>query len=142
MFFQAAESFLFRDAGIRYTVVVVVQQFLLLFGGEVAVAGHTVIVAVGHQVHDVFLQVVCTAANEGDFILTDHFCQGEAQFCGGHGTGHGQEHFATLVQEIFIGLCSVYQGCGIEMTVVMGNELRDRSLFHFFNTFPQGEASL
>ncbi len=138
--FQTAERFLFRDAGVRYTVVVVVQQFLLLFGSKVTVTGNTIIVAVGHQVHDVFLQVVCTAANEGDFVLTNHLCQGEAQFCGGHGAGHGQEHFSSFVQEIFIGLCSIYQGCGIEMTVVMGNELRDRSLFHFFNVISAGRS--
>ena len=67
---------------------------------------------------------------------------GQADFCGGHGAGHGQEHFTTLVQEVFVGFCSIYQGCGIEVTVVMGNELRDRSLFHFVKKRPRGEASL
>ena len=129
--FQTAESFFLGDAGVGYTVVVVVDEFLLLLRSEVTVAGHTIIVVVGHQVHDVFLQVIGAAADEGNLVLADHLGQGEAEFCGTHGAGHGQEHLATLVQKVFIGFCSVYQRCGIEVTVVVGNELRDRSLFHF-----------
>ncbi len=109
--FQTAESFFFGDAGVGDAVVVVVKEFLLLLGGEVAIAGYTVIVAVGNQVHDVFFKVVCRAADEGDLVLADHFCKGEAEFCSTHGTGHGEEHLATLCEEVFISLCSIYEGC-------------------------------
>ena len=123
VFLDTAESLFFRDAGIRDTAVVVVQKVLFFLGSEVPVAGDAIVVAVGHQVEDVFLQVVGAAADEGDLVPADHLGQGDTEFCGGHGSGHGEEHLAALVKELFIGLGGVYEGSGIEMTVVVGDEL-------------------
>jgi len=129
--FQTAESLFFRDAGICDAVVVVVEEFLLLLGGEVTVTGYAIIVAVGYQVHDILFEVVCRAADEGNLVLADHFCKGETEFCSTHGTCHGEEHLAAFCKEVFISLCSINEGCRVEMTIMMSNELRDRTLFHF-----------
>ncbi len=121
--FKTAESLFFGDTGICNAVVVVVKEFLLLKGSEVTVTGNPVVVAVGHKVHNVFLKVVCAAAHKRNLVLADHFRKGDAEFCGGHCTCHGKEHFATLGKKIFIGLCCVYQRSSVEMTVIVGNEL-------------------
>ena len=58
MMFQSPECLLLGDAGVRDTVHVVLQQLVLLLGSQVAVVGHSLVVGVGHEVHDVLLEVV------------------------------------------------------------------------------------
>ena len=55
---QSSESFLLRYAGVGYTVHVVFEELVFLLGSEVTVVGHSFVVGVGNEIHDVLLEVV------------------------------------------------------------------------------------
>ena len=120
---QAAERLLFGDARVGHAVVMVVKESLLFLGRKVTVARHPVIVRMGDEVHDVLLQVVRGAADEGNLVLTDHFRKGKPELGGRHRAGHGEEHLASLCQKVFIRFGSIHEGRGIEVAVVVRNEL-------------------
>ena len=56
---ETAESLFLRDSCVSNTIVVVVQEFLLLLCGKVSVARHSVIVGVCYEIHDILFEVVC-----------------------------------------------------------------------------------
>ena len=56
---ETAESLLLRDTCICNTVIMIVEEFLLLLCCEVSVTRYSVIVRVCYEVHDILLQVVC-----------------------------------------------------------------------------------
>lgn len=56
---ETAESLFLRDTCVGNTIVVVVQEFLLLLCGKVSVARHSVIVGVCYEIHDILFEVVC-----------------------------------------------------------------------------------
>ena len=121
--FETAECLFFRDTCIGHPVHVVVQKFFLLLRGEITVVRNPVVVVVSHQVHDILFKVVCRARNDVNLVLTDHFRQGKSEFCRTHGACHGQHHLSTLVDVFVVSLCSIYESCGVEMTIMVCNEL-------------------
>ena len=122
MVLYPSECFLFRNTGVGYPVQSLLQQFPFLLRSEVAVVGNTLVVAVGHKVHDVLLQVGSCTGNDINLALPDHFCQGNTQFCSAHRTRQGYHHFTSFEQVLFVAFGSINKGSCIEMTVVVLNE--------------------
>ena len=132
MLLQAAERFLFRDAGIRHAVHVVFEQFPFVLRRQVAVVRHAFVVRVGDEVHDVFFEVGAGAGDDLHFVLADHFGQRDAEFGGTHRTAEGDHHFTPCLHVGFVSFGGVDQRSRVEVAVVVRNELRNRALFHFF----------
>jgi len=118
-----AEGFFFGDAGVGDTVEAFFEEFVFLFGGEIAVVGHTAVVGVGHQVHDVFFEVCACAGDNLHFVVADHFGQRDPQFGGAHGPCDGDKHFAAFEEVGFVALCGINEGGRVEMTVMVADEL-------------------
>ena len=57
-----------------------------------------------------------------DLVLADHFGEGDAEFGGAHGAGHGQKHFAALIEVAAIGFGRVHDDGGVEVTEVVLDE--------------------
>ena len=95
---------------------------MFLLGSEVTVVGHSLVVGVGNEIHDVLLEVVGGAGYDGEFALTYHLCQRDTEFGGTHGSRHSQHHLSASVHKVVIGLCSVHEGGRVEMAVVMSDE--------------------
>jgi hypothetical protein len=87
--------------------------------------------AVGHQVHHVFFQVGTGTADDIDFTLADHFGQGDAQFRRTHRAGQGHHHFAPFQKMRFIPFSRIYQRSCVKMSVMMFDELGNRTFVHF-----------
>src|SRR5690606_17348063 len=73
MLLQAAESLLFWDARIGDPVIMVFQQVPFVLRTKVAVVGYPFIMRMGDEVHDVLFEVGTGTADDGYFILADHF---------------------------------------------------------------------
>jgi hypothetical protein len=91
--------------------------------------------AVGYQVHYILFKVGAGAANNGDFILTDHFCQANAKLCRTHGPGKGYHHFASFKQVGFVSFGRIHKRRSIKMAVVMCNKLTNGSFTHIDRLF-------
>ena len=72
---ETAECLLFRDAGIRNAVHMVVEKFLLLSRSEIPVVRNPVVVVVRHKVHDILLEVVGGAGYDLNLVLAYHLCE-------------------------------------------------------------------
>ena len=70
-----------------------------------APVGDAHVVVVGHQVVDVLLQVGAGAGDAVDLVLADHLGQRQAQLGGAHRACQRDQHFSTVVDELFVGLC-------------------------------------
>gem|GEM_PF-5822620 len=55
-----------------------------------------------HQIEDVLFKVSAGATDCLHFILTNHLCQRQTDFCCAHGTSHGQKHLSTLRQMLYV----------------------------------------
>ena len=130
MLLQPAESLFFRDTGIGNTVIMVLEQVPFFLRTQVAVVGNTLIMAMRHQVHDIFFQIGTGTADDGHFILADHFCQTDTQFGGTHGTGQAYQHFTPLQQVGLVSFGGIDQCGSVKVPVMVLNELRNRSFTH------------
>ena len=125
--FEPAERLLFRNAGVGHPVHAPVEQVLLFLRREVAVVRHSRVVAVRHEVHDVFLEVRARARNDVHFVLADHLGEGFAQFSGAHRPGEGDHHFAPCGEVGFVRGCGLGDHGGVEVLVVSLRERADES---------------
>jgi hypothetical protein len=120
----------FGDAGIGHAVHMPLEQGLLVGGRQVAVIRHALVVVVRDEVEDVLLEVGAGAADAVDLVLPDHFRERQAELGGAHRARERDEHLAALGQVRLIRLGGVEQRGGVEMAVVMGNELADGAGTH------------
>ncbi len=102
-----------------------VQKRLLVGGVEIAVVRHADIVVMRDEVEDVLLKVCAGAGNGVNFVLPDHLGEAEAEFGRAHGPCHGEKHFAAVVQMAFVALGGVDEGGGVEMAVMVIDEVAD-----------------
>jgi len=82
-------------------------------------------VIVRDEVEDVLFEIGAGGADGVDFVLTNHLGEGQAELGGAHGAGHGQEHFAALIEVETIGFGRVDDDRGIEVTEVVLDEFLD-----------------
>ena len=130
MFLKSSESFFLRYTGIRNTVIMIFEQVPFFLWTQVAVIRHPLIMAMRHQVHDIFFQVGTRTTDNGYFILPDHFCETDSQLCCTHCARKAYQHFASIQQMGFISFSRIYQCCGIKMAILVLNKLRNRSFTH------------
>lgn len=130
MFLEAAKGFFFGDAGVGDPVETTFEEFPFVLGGEIAVAWNAAVVGVGDEVHEVFLEVGSGAGDDGDFVLADHFGEGDAEFGGAHGPGEGDHHFSAFGEMTFVALGGIDEGGGVEMAVVVLDKLGDGTSVH------------
>jgi hypothetical protein len=71
------------------------------------------------QVEDVFFEIRTRARDRLDLVLPDHFGERDSQLRRAHGTGDGHQHFAAVVEMRGIRRSRVYEGCRVEMTVMV-----------------------
>ena len=126
-FFHSAHGFAFGNAGVGHAVHVAFQQALLVFGGQGAVVRHAFVIVMGDQVENVFFQIRTGAGDQMHLVLADHFGQGQAEFGRAHGAAEGDHHATALVQVRHVTLRRVHERGGIEMPVMMLDELGNRS---------------
>ena len=96
-------------------------------GGQVAVVWDAFVEIVGHEVEDILLEVGPGAADGMDLVLPDHFSKGKAEFRSAHGSGKSQEHGAAPIKVRGVGTGGVLQCGGVEVAVVMFDELGNGS---------------
>jgi hypothetical protein len=111
--------------GVGDPVELPVEECLLVGRCQVAVVGDPDVVVVGHQVEQVLLEVGAGAADGVHLALPDHLGQGQAELGGGHGAGQGDQHAPVIVEELLVGAGGVDQGGGVEVAVVVADELFD-----------------
>ena len=120
-----AHRFHLGDAGIGDAIHVALEQRFLVGGREVAVVGHALVVIVRDEIEDVLLEVRAGAADGGDLVLPDHFRERETELGGAHRAGQGHEHLAAAGEVGLVALGRINERGGIEMTVVMRDEIAD-----------------
>ena len=102
-----------------------VEQGDFIGGRQVAVVRHALVKIVCNEIEDVLFKVRAGAGDGVNFSLADHFGERKTQLCCTHGSAHGQEHLAAAVDKLDVAFCCVYQGCGVEMPVMMLDKFLD-----------------
>ncbi len=125
--FEAAHGLHFGDAGVGHAVHVAVEQRLLIVRGEVAVVRHALVEVVRDEVEEILFEVGTGAGDAVHLVLPDHFGKTEAEFGGAHRAGEGHEHLAPGVEMTTVALGRVDEGGGVEVTVVVTDEVADRT---------------
>ena len=118
------------NASVGHSVQLLLEQRLLFGRAEIPVAWHAHIVLMRDQIEHIFLQIGTRAANRMNLVSPNHLRQGNPQFGGAHGPGHGQKHFAPARQQLLPDPRGIAQGCGVEMLEMPFDELSDGSLMH------------
>jgi hypothetical protein len=108
----------------------VFEEVPFVLGRQIAVVGHPFVMTVRYQVHDVLFEIGPGATDDLYLILTDHFSQGYAQFGCAHGAGDGHHHFATVEKVRFVAFGGVDEGSGVEVPVMMLDELGNGTFVH------------
>ena len=116
-----------RDAGIGDPVHVPLEQRLLVFRAQLPVMRHALVAFVGHEVEDVLLQVRPGARDGVHLVLADHLGQGDPQLRRRHRAGQGDQHLVPGGEMAVVVLRRRDQRRGIEVAVVVLDELGDRS---------------
>jgi len=60
------------------------------------------------EIEDVFFEVGARAGDEVDFVLTDHFGQGDAELRCAHGTGERDHHLAAIFDVLVVAFGSIH----------------------------------
>ena len=123
MSLQAAERLFLRNAGIRHAVHMIFEQVPLVLRRQVAVVRHALVMRVGHQVHDILLQVGARAGDNLHLVPADHLGERDAQLGRAHRTAQRNHHLAAGVDMGFVSFRGVDQGRRVEMAVVMRDKL-------------------
>ena len=127
---NTAHGFHFRNAGIRNAIHVACKQSLLISRSKVAVVRNALVKIMRHQIEDVLLEVRSRANDAMDFSLTNHLREGNSQLSRAHCPGKRHEHDSALIQMAGISLGGILERCGVKMTIVEIDELRNRTLRH------------
>ena len=126
---DAPHRLLLRDARIGYAVVVLLEERLLVLGGELAVVRYPLVVAVRDEVEDVFLEVGTGTTDDVDFFLPDHLGERASELRRAHGPRERDHHLAAPVDELLVRARSIDESGRVEMAKVVLHESRDRPFF-------------
>ena len=125
---DAPHGFHLRNAGVRHPVHVAREEPLLVAVRQLPVARDALIIIVRHEIEHVLFKVGSGADNRMDLILPDHLGERDAEFGGRHGPRQRDEHLASRLQVILVGLGGINQRRRIEMPVVARDEPGNRPL--------------
>jgi hypothetical protein len=101
------------------------QKLFLGLGAQLAVVGYAFVLAARDQIKEILLQVRAGAGNCMDFILTNHFREGDAQLGRAHRASKRDHHFAAAIKMRDVGISSVFEDCRVEVPIMAVNELAD-----------------
>jgi hypothetical protein len=124
--FNPAHRFHLGNAGIGYAIHVAIEQALLVGRGEIAVIRHALVVVMRDEIENVLLQIGARAADGGDLVLPNHFRERQPELRRAHRAGQRNEHLAAFRQMRLVAFGGIHQSGGVEMTVMMGDEIADR----------------
>jgi hypothetical protein len=119
------ESLLFRDAGVGDAVEAAALEVLFLLWCQAPPVGDAVIMIVGDKVEQVLFEVRAGAADSVDLLLPDHLCQRNSELGRTHRPGDRDHHLPARVDLSSVGLGGFDYGGGIEVTVVVTEEIAD-----------------
>ena len=125
-----AERLLLGDARVGHAVHPALQERLLVGRREVAPVGEPLVVVVGDEVEQVLLQVRARARDDVDVVAPDHLGEREPELGRRHGAGEGDEHLAAAVDVGAVRLGGVDERGGVEVAVVVAEEVGDRAVGH------------
>ena len=128
-----ADGILLRNAGIGHAVEMTAQQLFLGLRAQLAVVGYAFVLAARDQIKEVLLQVRAGAGNGMDFILTNHFSEGDTQLGRAHRASERDHHFPAAIEMRDVGVGSVFEDCRVEVPIMAVNELADATCFHAIN---------
>ena len=120
---DAPHGFFFGNARIGHAIQAALAQRQLFVIGQIAVVGNPAVVMVRDEIENVLFQVGARGANGVHFFLADHLCKRQSEFRGAHRAGHGQQHFSSLLQVAAISFGGIDEDGGIEVPVVVLDEL-------------------
>ena len=83
------------------------------------------------EIENVLFEIRAGAGDELHLVLPNHFGEREAEFGGAHRAAERDHHFAALVEMRDVAARGVHERRGVEVAVVMLDELRDRSAGKF-----------
>ena len=81
------------------------------------------------EIEQVFFQICARAGDGVDFVLTDHFGEGNAELRGAHRPRERDHHFTAAIQVRDVGIGGIFNNRGIEMTVMPIDKFGDWSRF-------------
>ena len=123
-----AHSLHFRDAGVGDAVHVPLEERHLVFGSQVPVVGHALVVVVRHEVEDVLFQVRAGADDRVNLARTDHGRERDPELRRGHRACKRHEHLAARLDVVLEGLRGIEERRRVEMPEVARNVPRHRPL--------------
>ena len=130
-FFDPPHGFHFGNAGIGDAVHMAVQKGHFIRSSQITIVGHTLVVVVRDQIEDILFKIGAGAADRMNLVLPYHLRQREAQLSGAHSPRDRHKHAPSLFEMSRIGVGRILQCGGIEMAVVVFNELGDGTLGHW-----------
>ena len=124
---DAPHRFVLGDAGVGHAVELTLEQRLLVFRRQIAVARQPLVVRVRDEVEDVFFEVGARAADGVHLALANHLGERDAQLRRAHRARQRHHHRSARLEVRDVGERGVVERRGVEVAVVPLDERGDRT---------------